>query len=196
MPKPPLFYLTEDSRSAFWILLGVYFVSETLIARFLRAGRADRTDDRGSLLLFVTILPLGWFVAFMLAGIPWAFFGNAALYRAGLVVIGAGQLLRWWSIATLGRFFTVNVAIRAEHRLIDSGPYQYVRHPAYTAVLLVHLGTSLCLGNALSLLALTVPLLATLVNRMRVEEDVLIAGLGQPYRDYMGRTKRLIPRIY
>lgn len=196
VPKPPLFYLSQGNGSAFWILLGVYFVSETLIARFLRAGRADRTDDRGSLRLFATILPVAWLVAFMLAGTPWTLFGNAALYRAGLVVIGAGQLLRWWSIVTLGRLFTVNVAIRTEHRLIDSGPYRYVRHPAYTAILLVHVGSALCLGNALGLLALLVPLLATLVYRMRIEEDVLIAGLGQTYRDYMGRTKRLIPGIF
>ncbi len=196
MLKPPLFYLTGDAGSVFWILLGVYFVSETLIACFRRAGRADRTDDRGSLRLFMTILPFGWFVAFMLTGIPWAFFGNAALYIVGLVVIGSGQLLRWWSIVTLGRFFTVNVAVRSEHRLIDSGPYQYVRHPAYTAILLVNLGTALCLGNAISLLALMVPLLATLVNRMRIEEEVLTAGLGQTYRDYIARRKRLIPGIY
>jgi protein-S-isoprenylcysteine O-methyltransferase len=196
MSKPPLFYLTEDALTPLWILLGVYFISETLIARFLRAGRGDRADDRGSLRWFVTVLPLGWFVAFMLAGVPWAFFGNVALYHVGLVVIGAGQLLRWWSIATLGRLFTVNVAIRTEHTLVDSGPYRFVRHPAYTAVLLVHLGTALCLGNALSLLALTAPLLATLVYRMRVEEGVLTVGLGRTYRDYMARTKRLIPGIY
>ncbi len=196
MLKPPLFHVSQDTAFVFWVLLGVYFVSEALIARFLRAGRADRTDDRGSLRLFATILPLGWAVAFLLAGIPWAFFGRPALYWTGVVVIGAGQLLRWWSIVTLGRFFTVNVAIRTEHWLITSGPYHYVRHPAYTAVLLVHLGTALCLGNALSALALTVPLLATLVNRMRVEEDVLVAGLGQAYRDYMASTKRLIPGIY
>jgi len=60
----------------------------------------------------------------------------------------------------------------------------------------VHLGTSLCLGSVLSLLALTVPLLATLVYRMRVEEQVLLAGLGTVYRDYIARTKRLIPGIY
>src|SRR5690348_14971475 len=187
--NPPLPNLAADALAPFWALLGVYFVSEILIARFLRAGGGDRTDDRGSLRWFVTIVPLGWFVAFMLAGVPWALFGNAALFRTGLVVIGAGQLLRWWAVATLGRLFTVNVAIRPAHRLIDSGPYRYVRHPAYTAVLLVHLGTGLCMGNALSLIAMTVPLLATLAYRMRVEEQVLIAGLGATYSDYMSRTK-------
>ncbi len=197
MFRQPLFYLTDHALSAaFWVLIGVYFLSESLIAHFLRAGRGDRTDDRGSLRWFATILPLGWFCAFALAGKSWAFFGNAAIYCTGLAIMGAGQLLRWWSIAKLGRFFTVNVAIRAEHRLINSGPYRHVRHPAYTAVLLVHVGAGLCLGNALSLLALTLPLLATLLNRMRVEEDVLIAGFGQAYREYIRRTKRLIPGIY
>ncbi len=195
--KPPLFYLTDHTlAAAFWVLIGVYFLSEALIAHFLRAGRADRTDDRGSLRWFAIILPLGWFVAFALAGRPSAFFGNAAIYCIGLALIAAGQLLRWWSIATLGRFFTVNVAIRAEHYLINSGPYRYVRHPAYAAVLLVHVGAALCLGNALSLIALTLPLIATLMNRMRVEEEVLVAGLGQTYREYMRRTKRLVPGIY
>jgi protein-S-isoprenylcysteine O-methyltransferase len=110
--------------------------------------------------------------------------------------MGAGQLLRWWSVATLGRLFTINVAIRSGHRLVDSGPYRHMRHPAYTAILLVHVGAALCLGNVLSALALIVPITAVLLNRIRVEEDVLASGLGQPYRDYMSRTKRLIPGVY
>lgn len=196
MHRPPLFYLSADAQTAFWILLSVNFAAECLIALFLRAGRGDRTDDRGSLRWFVTLLPASWVGAFMLAGAPWGFFGNTSIYGAGLVVIGAGVLLRWWSVATLGRLFTINVAIRTQHRLVDTGPYQYVRHPSYTAVLLVQVGAALCLGNALSLIVLVVPLLFTLVNRMRVEENVLAAGLGQTYRDYMARTKRLIPAIY
>ncbi len=196
MIRPPLFYLSADARSAFWILLGVNFSAEFLIALFMRAGRGDRTDDRGSLFWFVTLLPASWAGAFMLAGAPWGFFGNIPVYRAGLVLIGAGMWLRWWSVATLGRLFTVNVAIRTKHRLVDSGPYHYVRHPSYTAVLLVQVGAALCLGSVLSLFVMTVPLLATLLNRMRVEENVLVAGLGQAYRDYMTRTKRLVPAIY
>jgi protein-S-isoprenylcysteine O-methyltransferase Ste14 len=99
-------------------------------------------------------------------------------------------------VVTLGRFFTINVAIRPDHRVVDWGPYRLVRHPAYSAVLLVHLGAALCLGSVLSLIMLTVPLMVVLVYRMQVEEDVLAAGLGQAYRDYMARTKRLIPGVY
>jgi protein-S-isoprenylcysteine O-methyltransferase len=194
--KPPLSYVHGTDLVIFGVLMAVQFISESLIAHLRRAEHGDRIDDRGSLRRFATVLPLAWLVAFLLAVVPWTFFGNLALFRAGLAVIVAGLLLRWWSLATLGRLFTVNVAIRHEHRLIDSGPYRYVRHPAYTAIALVYLGTGLCLGNALSLVALVVPLLATLMYRMRVEEDVLVSGLGPVYRDYMTRTKRLIPGIY
>jgi protein-S-isoprenylcysteine O-methyltransferase len=104
--------------------------------------------------------------------------------------------LRWWSVATLGRLFTVNVAIREGHQLIDSGPYRYVRHPAYTAILLVHLGAALCFCNVLSLIVLTVPTTLALLHRIRVEEDVLQSGLGYTYSEYMRRTKRLVPALY
>ena len=123
-------------------------------------------------------------------------FATPAIFACGLLLMASGQLLRWWSIATLGRLFTINVAIRRDHRVIDSGPYRAIRHPAYTAILLFHLGAGLCLGNALSLAVLTIPTTAVLLRRIRVEESVLLENLGTAYRTYVSRTKRLIPRIY
>jgi len=43
-----------------------------------------------------------------------------------------GSLLRWWSFITLGKFFTYNVGIRKEHKLITHGPYRLLIHPSYT----------------------------------------------------------------
>jgi protein-S-isoprenylcysteine O-methyltransferase len=162
----------------------------------MRAGNRDRTDDRGSSLWFVLALPISWFIALASAGSPWGAFGSPPVFVVGLFVMLVGQLLRWWSVATLGRLFTINVAIRPGHQLIESGPYRHVRHPAYKAILLVHVGAALCFGNALSAIALVLPISAVLLNRMHVEEDVLASGLGEPYRDYMRRTKRLIPGLY
>jgi protein-S-isoprenylcysteine O-methyltransferase len=107
-----------------------------------------------------------------------------------------GQLLRWWSMATLGRLFTVYVAIRDGHHVVQSGPYRYIRHPSYTAILLVHLGAALCFGNALSAIALLVPVALALGYRMQVEEAALVEALGPSYREYMTRTKRLVPGLY
>ena len=196
MPKPLWYFLSTEAKIAFAVLFSIYWISETIISRCMRAGSQDHNEDRGSLRLLAILMPLSWLIAPALVVVPQTSFGNPTVFIAGLALMIAGQLLRWWSIATLGGLFTVNVAIRAGHRLIESGPYRFVRHPAYTAILLFHLGTALCLGNVLSLIVLTVPVTAGLLNRMRVEEDVLASGLGQTYREYMNRTKRLIPGLY
>ena len=110
--------------------------------------------------------------------------------------IVAGLALRWYSIIYLGRFFTVNVAIATDHRLIDTGPYRFIRHPSYTGALMAFGGVGLCLCNWASLAVMFVPTLLVFMRRMHVEEVALIQGLGNTYRDYMRRTKRLIPAVY
>jgi protein-S-isoprenylcysteine O-methyltransferase len=189
-------FLSSQAKTTFVVLFALYWISETIIAVCMRAGRRDRTDDRGSLRLLAIVFPLSWWIGIAFIWLPQLAIGSVAMFRAGLIVMVAGQLLRWWSIATLGRLFTVNVAIREGHQLVENGPYRYVRHPSYTAILLVHLGAALCFGNVLTLVMLTVPTTWALLNRVRVEEVVLQSGLGDRYREYMARTKRLIPGLY
>jgi protein-S-isoprenylcysteine O-methyltransferase Ste14 len=106
-----------------------------------------------------------------------------------------GLVLRWCSIICLGRFFTTNVAIATDHRLIDTGPYRFIRHPSYAGSLLALLGFTLCIPNWASWLLILVPCYAVTFWRIHVEEQALLGGLGEPYRTYMQRTKRLIPWI-
>ncbi|CAG8663853.1 8171_t:CDS:1, partial [Paraglomus occultum] len=56
------------------------------------------------------------------------------------VMILAGGLLRVWCFRTLGRFFTFAVVIQPDHKLIKDPPYSLVRHPSYTAALMVSFG--------------------------------------------------------
>jgi protein-S-isoprenylcysteine O-methyltransferase len=162
----------------------------------MRAGNGDRPDDRGSLRVLAILFTVSWAAAFGLSPIAQFSFNSLWVIRAGLLLMCLGELLRWWSIAVLGRFFTVNVAIREEHRVIDTGPYRWVRHPSYTAILLFHFGVALALDNALSVAGIMLPAAIGLLNRIRVEESVLLGSLGDAYRVYMKRTKRLIPAIY
>ena len=90
----------------------------------------------------------------------------------------------------------MNVSISAEHRLVDSGPYRYVRHPTYAGALLTFVGLGFCFGNWLTTLFLTLPIMAAFLWRIRIEERALLDALGKNYRAYMKRTKRLIPRVY
>jgi protein-S-isoprenylcysteine O-methyltransferase len=173
-------------------------VSELLLAIFKRAGKRAAPADRGSLGLIWLVICLSTFLAFRLdSWLPACRFGPALPFQvAGIGIFAAGIALRWYAIVYLGRFFTVNVAIAPDHQLIDRGPYRMVRHPSYTGSIAAIAGLGLCLCNSASLVMLLVPTLLVFLRRMRIEEDALTATFGDRYRDYVRRTKRLIPAIY
>jgi len=77
--------------------------------------------------------------------------------------------------------------------VIERGAYHWIRHPSYLAAILMMLGMGLALANWISLIALGIVPLGIYAYRIHVEEKALVETLGQPYRDYMTRTKRLIP---
>lgn len=180
-----------------WLAVG-YGVSEFGLALFKRAGKEASTADRGSLVLLWVVIFVSFFVAFFLAhALPQCAFGpREPVMTAGLIVFVLGIALRWCAIIVLGRFFTVDVAIASDHRLVNVGPYRWIRHPSYTGALAAFAGIGLCLCNWASLLALMIPVAAVFARRMRIEESALLAALGDRYREYMHRTKRLIPAIY
>jgi protein-S-isoprenylcysteine O-methyltransferase len=178
--------------------LGIlYGISEFGLTVFKRAGKEASIADRGSLALLWIVILASVYLAFTLAyRLPQLAFGpRPACEIAGIALFAAGIALRWYAIAVLGRFFTVNVAIARDHRLVEAGPYRYVRHPSYTGSLLAFLGLGVCYCNWASLAAQMVPILAVFLRRIHVEEAALIAAFGDRYRDYMRRTKRLVPAI-
>ena len=122
------------------------------------------------------------------AGVPWGWVG------AAVFVLGAA--FRWWSIVHLGKFFTVDIAVARDHRVVDSGPYRRVRHPSYTGLLLQYVGWALSLNSVLALPVVLVPMFVSLWYRMRAEEAVLTGALGEAYSAYCLRTKRLVPWVY
>ena len=104
----------------------------------------------------------------------------------------AGLALRWYSIWLLGSSFTCEVTTRPDQEVVQSGPYRWIRHPSYTGGLLTILGVLVCCANFASLAALVFAA-AGYAYRIKIEERALAMNLGSPYRDYMRRTKRLIP---
>jgi protein-S-isoprenylcysteine O-methyltransferase len=180
------------------ILGALYGLSEVFLAVTRRSGRGAVSRDRRSVFLLWAVILISIFVGVSIQ----ALYPNAELprphawYLLGMLLCIAGIVLRWYSIFYLGRFFTVDVAIATQHKLIDSGPYRSIRHPSYTGALMVFAGFGLCLGNWLSILAITLPIFGAFLWRIRVEEHALLAALGDDYRAYIRRTKRLIPLIY
>ena len=174
-------------------------VSELALVWRRRASRAPSTRlDRGSHLWLWAVI-VGSIIAGHLAdlsdvgprllpGLPWRWLG------AGLFV--AGTALRWWSIVHLGRFFSVDVAIASDHKVVETGPYRFVRHPSYTGLLLQCAGLGIVLRTALSLSVIIVPTFLVLFYRIRVEERALLANFGKDYEAYTRRTKRLLPGVF
>lgn len=115
---------------------------------------------------------------------------------AGLVVAWLGLALRIWAIVVLGRSFRMTVEVDAGQAVVARGPYRWVRHPSYTGLLLIAAGLGLAGGTWPGLvLCLVLPAVALLL-RIRVEEAALTRVLGDPYRAYQARTKRLLPGLW
>ena len=200
--RPPIFFgipgATWVTVLAFWIPFYVWFLSEIWLGyrkRELPAGSTTR--DRGSKWVLISSI---WTTVFLSIALAMALPQVAitadryAIFVAGLVLMLAGMGLRWYSIFVLGRSFTCEVSTREGQRVMQSGPYRWVRHPSYTGGLLTLVGIALCCLNWLSLAPIVVGL-AGYAYRIRVEEEALADGLGDEYRDYMRRTRRLIPFI-
>jgi len=180
------------------VLAAIYGLSELYLALTRRSRTQAVSRDRHSLILLWTIIVVSlWFGIQMI----WLFPRATVPYLRGFYLFGfllflGGLILRWYSIGYLGRYFTVDVSISAEHKLIDSGPYRYIRNPTYTGALLAFLGLGFCFGNWLSILFLTLPIIAAFLWRIRIEERALTDALGENYRAYAERTRRLIPFVY
>lgn len=180
------------------ILGAVYLVSELLLTATRRSRGSGMKQDRSTLRMLWIIIFLSVLAALhAVAHWRWAEWEHRRVIAiAGAVLFAMGLALRWWAIVVLGRFFTVDVTIAHDHEIVEAGPYRTVRHPSYTGVLLAFAGFALTLGNYVALVLLLVPIFAAFVRRMNVEEEALSAALGERYRSYMRRTKRLVPYVY
>ena len=178
--------------SLFWI------ISEIVLARLKHSDTAGTKQDKSSLrILWSTIIlaiTAGYLLALSRVGTIPAVSYYAAI--SGLVLIVVGLVVRWIAILTLWKFFTVDVSIANDHRLVNTGFYKLVRHPAYTGSLLSFLGLGVVFSNWLTLLVIFVPITIAFVYRIKVEERALLTFFGDQYVRYCAETKRLIPRIY
>ncbi len=114
----------------------------------------------------------------------------------GLIVLFIGIFTRFLIIKSLGKYFTVDVTIRQDHKIKKDGVYSLLRHPSYSASLLTFLGLGLFLDNWISLIIAFIPPFLAFLYRIKIEEKALIEQFGQDYIDYKKQTKKLIPFIY
>ena len=106
-----------------------------------------------------------------------------------------GLLFTWWARIHLGRLWSSSVGRKADHRVVDSGPYGIVRHPIYTGITLASLATAAMRGTAAAWLGAGVMTLGWYV-KARMEEEFLRDELGaEAYGSYAHRVPMLIPAL-
>ena len=182
---------------SFYAYLALFLASEFLLTRF-RLGSKSRGDrDRLSAVFFFALPFVGMYVWMYLirtgvvpANPSWP------LWIVGVVVGLSGLAIRIAAKRTLGRFFTVRVQLQEGHEIVDRGIYGWVRHPLYLGLVLEWTAAPFLLGSPAGLLLTTLPILVGVLQRIPREENLLVEGLGEPYREYMRRTKRFIPGIW
>ncbi len=186
------------------LILGLVIVIPIGIYHRLKSQASGEHLDRRQegLFILLTLRPIGlaaWLglLAYVIhpAWMNWSQVGLPIWLRWFGVGIGvSAALLLIWVFRSLGTNLTDTVVTRAEHTLVTTGPYRWVRHPFYLAAALVASASSLVTANWF--LALTGGLaVALLVVRTRTEEKKLVERFGDEYRTYMDRTGRFFPRV-
>ncbi|MBO0853046.1 MAG: isoprenylcysteine carboxylmethyltransferase family protein [Nocardia sp.] len=184
---------------AFTITLLVWLTAEVVlqVVQWVRGGRSRTREWRSLGTIIVTAVVAGFLAGAIRAKLPaLGFTLPYAAYAVILVVAWVGIALRLWSIITLGRYFRAIVHIQQDHQLVRTGPYRVLRHPSYTGMLLALLAFSVTNANIGAIIVYDACILAAVWYRIRIEERVLLDGLGDEYAQYMGETHRLIPGIW
>ena len=110
----------------------------------------------------------------------------------GLVSLG----FMWWTHASLGNNYAVELKVKANHQLVSHGPYHLVRHPMYTATFVAGLSCALISANLLLIAGAAIAAILY-TSRIAYEEALLEDAFGEQYTHYKNVvTGRFIPGIY
>jgi protein-S-isoprenylcysteine O-methyltransferase Ste14 len=175
-----------------WIVWAAYW----LITGFA----TKRTVERGGLIgyrvvmtvLFLGVLALGGLLGASPRSELWR--APLALEVLGAALVAAGAAFAIWARVTLGRNWSVEVTFKQDHELIESGPYALVRHPIYTGLLTMALGTVLVIGRMLAV-ALFVGICGGLWWKARQEEQLMRKHFPSAYAGYSKRVRAIIPFV-
>lgn len=119
-----------------------------------------------------------------------------ALRASGIALGLASAALMAWVQQSLNKNFSGQLSIREDHTLVTHGPYRWIRHPMYTATIMLFLAVFLITANLFIGIGGLLMVMAVIIHRTPREEAMLIDAFGSEYEAYMGKTARYIPFIF
>lgn len=173
-----------------WFFLSEFFLRRGVTARRWSAGGDDRGTSKS--------ISVAYAIAVVVLNLPvlqrWPVPAWLTWLGLGLAVLGTA--LRFWSMHVLGGFYTRTLLVAEGQAVVTRGPYARIRHPGYAGALLVWIGAVLALGFGAAATVIALVMLVVYVRRIVVEERMLTARLGEPYRQYQLGTVRLLPGLW
>ncbi|UTX47341.1 isoprenylcysteine carboxylmethyltransferase family protein [Chryseobacterium sp. MA9] len=182
----------------FYISMVAWFLTEFLYKNILKSGKEDQKNkDKSTLNILWLAIPFSIMSSIFISyNTHFTIVDETWIFYLGELLIVIGILFRYMIIRSLGKYFTVDVTIRQDHKIKKEGFYKYLRHPSYAFSLLTSLGLGLYLNNWLSLIFAFVPPFLAFAYRIKIEEQALVERFGDEYLEYRKSTKKLIPFIY
>jgi protein-S-isoprenylcysteine O-methyltransferase Ste14 len=184
--------LTGIAILACWLFLVVYWSISAPSAK----PTAEGQDWSGRL----ARMPI-W-LGYILFMVIWAYpFGMVAIRRTaasgslGAAICALGLLVSIWSRRALGSEWSQDVELKQGHKLVERGPYAFVRHPIYTGHLLMALGTAMGSGRLVAFAALPLFLVGFCI-KLRQEERLLVRSFPEEYPAYRARVRALVPYLW
>jgi len=177
-----------------WIAFGLIWLAGALTAdRTVRRPSGVQYLPHLALMLVGAALMINVFSRTSLLQIR--LWPSRLLFAPGLVLLVLGLAIAVWARIHLGKYWSAAVGSKAEHRLIQSGPYARLRHPIYTGIIMAVFGSAIADGNVHALLGAAI-LIAALVAKSRREEVWLAQEFGDAYGSYRARSWALVPFVY
>lgn len=180
-------YFCWFALAAFWFITS------------LGVKQKAKAESSGQRLTHLSLLIAGALLLFK-NDWPWALL-QARLYPdavwirwtgAGLTL--AGVLFAIWARICLGRNWSAEVQIKQDHQLVRTGPYNYIRHPIYTGVLLALLGNAVAIGEVRGALAFVL-IVVGFIKKAKKEESFLAGQFGSAFSEHLRRTGFFLPRF-
>ena len=183
----------------FWGAYVWSFLPEWKVVRGgVKGAKSADSKDGGSIRVLLGGMWIALMLGFLLSFAKTGSFPRGAqlpVFVIGVALIILGSLLRRWCFRTLGEYFTGDVKASADQPVIRTGPYRFVRHPSYTAGIMMFTGIGLALGSWFSFLLIALASIATYWYRVTIEERALLGTIGEQYASFMKERKRFIPYI-
>jgi protein-S-isoprenylcysteine O-methyltransferase Ste14 len=191
---------SNPARTAYIVVVVVLQIAIVFafpdIGRQRAAGRATVQRQR----LAIVLLPVLSLAVVILApfcdrrgigtwpSVDWLRYFGLAIFVVGFVIMN-------WAEIALGKYFSIQVTVQEDHRLMTNGLFKYVRNPRYLGIILNNIGISVVFRAWLAL-TLTAALTAVLIWRIHDEEALRHAEFGESWAAYQSHTWRLLPFIY